>query len=223
MPATVTVSGSDVLSGRISLPLHRRWVAQLRVDAASALAGAVTITCEDGLQLAGAVVQARVAQDACEAWIVGGAGGLATPVAGSFQRAQLRDPLSAVARAAGETLDDSITDAVLGLEIDRWSTSGPASAALDALAAAAAERLRVDVHWRFLENGRLWIGQEAWPATSLPDHADVLADRAAIGAVVIGTATPTLLPGVEIDGVGRALGVEHFLASPSGIRTWVHL
>src|SRR5262249_51065188 len=102
--ALVTCGGADVIRGRIVMPSTGTWVADLAVASAKPLRGVVTIAAAGGLTLKGAVVPDRtgVHLDSCHLRVVGGAGGLSKEVSGSYQRAQLRDPLNAVMSASGE-------------------------------------------------------------------------------------------------------------------------
>ena len=203
MAATVTCAGHDAISARIELPLRGRWIAELRLATSTAPTGAVTITCTEGLELHGTVQRSAVHLDACDVWIVGGAGGLAARVTSAYRSAQLRDPLAAVLDAAGESLDSTSNSDVLGLPLSRWDCAGTALACLDALADEAGRQLGEAVNWRFLASGALWIGRESWPAGTLPEHAQVLDRDTALDRYLVGAETVTILPGTDLTGVGK--------------------
>lgn len=219
MPAAALLAGADVLQARIEMALRGRWTVAARIAAASAPSGRATFECADGLTLSGTIARAQAFAEACDVWLVGGAGGLHQHVTGAWQFAQLRDPLEALARATGETLSSTIGGEVLGLALERWSMAGTASAALDALAAEAAQQLREVVRWRVLDDGTLWLGRESWPSAFLPAHAQLLDVEGSQGAVyLVGSETPTVQPGQDIDGIGRVVAVRHRI-DPDEVRS----
>jgi hypothetical protein len=199
------------------MPTRGTWIADLVIDAAEAVTGSVSIEAADGLTLNGTVLADRtgVHLDSCYLRIVGGAGGLGKNVSGSYQRAQLRDPLGAVLRAAGETQASNISVSILTAPLTRW-TLGPcrAARALDDLARAAGS----DITWRVLEDGSVWMGAETWPELLLGD-GDVISDAVPSARhYELAVDTLRLKPGVTIDGVGKVAAVEHFI-SPDRIRS----
>jgi len=219
--ALVTCGGADVLRGRISLPLCGVWFADLLVDAKKAQSGSVTIKAQGGLELKGTVYgPSGVEIDTAHVRVVGGAGGMWKPVSKAFRQAKLRDPLDAIVRAASETRSSTVAPELLAVSLTEWVIAGHrASAALDDLADAAARALGGAVNWRLLADGSVWMGIESWSAAKLPKDADILKQYPAERRYVIGASTPALLPGVDLDGVGKVRAVDHFI-EPSSIRSW---
>jgi hypothetical protein len=217
--ALLTCGGTDVLRARILLALDGAWTALLDLDTDTAPSGQVTIAAEGGLSLTGTVVSARAGADldVAHVRIVGGAGGLATEVSGAFRSAKLRDALNAIASATGESLDDSIDEDLLDIDL-RFLTLGRYSAgrALGELASIAAAALDAEVRWRITDAGALWIGEEAWTAATLPTGAAVVERFPGEGRYVIACETPALLPGVDLDDVGHVVAVEH-IVEPSSV------
>jgi hypothetical protein len=223
--ALVTLGGAGVERGRIALGLSGAWTAQLVLDTPTPPSGPATIAAAGGLELHGTVVPSRSGArlDSSHVWVVGGAGGLATEVGGAFRSAQLRDPLNAILAASGEKLSSTTTSQVLSVSLPFWTLGvHRAGRALDELAAEAGRVLGKVIRWRVLSDGTIWLGAETWPTAKLPADADVLDTDPSRRQVTIGPATPALLPGVDLDGVGRVLAVEHHL-QPDQVRSlaWI--
>lgn len=218
----VTCGDASVMRGRIVLPSSGNWVADLAIDATKAPTGSVTIAAADGITLKGTVLDDRTAVhlDVCYLRVVGGAGGLWKDVSGAYRRAQLRDPLGAIMTTTGETLSMSVSSSVLGVPLDLWTLGRcRAARALDDLATAATKALGQAIRWRVLDDGSVWIGAEAWTATSM-QAADVIVDVIPDERrVELGVETLTLLPGVNLDEVGNVAAVEHWIR-PDKLRTW---
>lgn len=204
-----------VLRGRISLYVNGGWTAELELAAGAVPAGAVTLRADGGLSIRGTVQPgAAVLRGRVHVIVTGGAGALGTRVEGAFRSAQLRDPLRAIAAATGDTLSSTIDSTLLSRSLAFWTLGAyPAWRALRELANAAG------AHWRFLEDGTLWLGIETWPAAELPRTDAIIERFPREGRVEIAAATPSLLPGVELVGVGRVAGVDHWI-EPDGVRTW---
>jgi hypothetical protein len=205
---------SAVLRGHVSLPLVGAWHATLELDAAEAPSGAVVLAADDGFELHAAVVHGGVQSDRAFVRIVGGAGGLGATVSGAFRSAKLRDPLRVITTASGDTLSSTIASSLLTLSLPYWTLGVyPAWRALSELAAFA------DVSWRYLPDGTLWLGEEAWTAATLPEGDAIASRHPAQRRTVIATSTPSLLPGVDLEGVGQVHAVEHWI-EPYEVRTW---
>lgn len=221
--ALVELDGHPVETGRISMGLSGCWVFQGRVTTPTLPAGAVKLTCEGGLQLAGFVDPANsgVFLDSAEVRVVGGAGGLSRPVSGTYQFAQLRDPLQAILDASGEQLASSVSAALLEVPLRRWqiirSTCG---AALFALAQAAQEAQGQPIRWRVRPDGLLWIGAETWPSQALATGDAVEWSYPSERRTVLAVTTPTLAPGCTVATLGRIGAVEHVI-EPAKVRTWL--
>jgi hypothetical protein len=222
MSSLITCGGVDVLRGRISLGIRGAWWAELVIatDTPAAVGTRVTIDADGGLRIVGTIASAGVYLATAHVRLEAGAGGLAIEVSGSYQLAQLRDPLAEILRASGETQSATIDPAVLAVPLSWWTLGrAPAARCLDELAAAAAVYLRADIGWRVLADGTVWLGAEAWPSAALPDDAVPATPNPTDRRAVIGCSTPSLLPGVDLEGVGRVVGVDHWI-EPNRIRSW---
>jgi len=221
--ALVELAGAPVEQGQISMALRGRWVFEGRVTTQKLPAGSVNIVCDGGLTLSGFVDPGAsgLFLDSARVRVVGGAGGLGRMVSGSFQFAQLRDPLQAILDASGEQLDIAISENLLGLPLRRWTmVESSCAAALEALAAAASSALGQAVRWRILPTGLLWMGAETWPTISLAKGDAIEWANPLERLVIVAVETPTLAPGVTIADVGRIAGVTHYI-EPSKVRTWL--
>jgi hypothetical protein len=195
--------------------------ADLALDLATTPSGAAKIIAKDGLSLACTIVEAGVFLSAAYVRLVGGAGGLAKYVPAAFyKQPQISDLLNAVIQASGETLSGTIESTLTSIKVPFWSQARARGAAvLDTIAAAAAAHLNAAVNWRLLSDGTLWMGAETWPDEALPKGAAVLDVLPAERRYEIGAEVPTLVPGVNLDGVGNVVGVDHWL-TPGAVRTW---
>jgi hypothetical protein len=221
--ALVTCAGADVLSGAIHFPRRGGWLARLVLDTPRLPAGRVTIAAANGLSATGTVIPGGgVFLDSSHVLVAGGAGGLGAMVSpAAYQGASLSDPLNAVLQAGGESLSTSVASSVTGVQLATWTvTATTVSRALDELCGAASDALDELIGWRVLDDGTVWLGAESWPSKKLPAGSDVLEVFPSEGRYVIGCATPALLPGVAIDGVGNVGAVDHWLRS-SEIRSWL--
>lgn len=199
---------------RLHLSQRRAWWGWLDLDTATAPSGQVTIAADGGLSLVGTVKQpSGVFLDSARVRVVGGAGGLETVISpAAFENAQLGDPLRAVLASAGESLSSTVASSVTGVLLTKWTlTSTYAARALDELCAAASAPLGQTIVWRVLGDGTVWLGVETWTAQAMPAGADVLEQYPAEGRYVLGSTSPFLMPGVNLDGVGNIVGVDHWL------------
>lgn len=219
--STITCGDADVIRGRIHLPLRGAWWAELVLDTDKAPTGSVKIEAADGLSLAGTVQRAGVYQDVVHARIVGGAGGLGKPCEPrAFQNAQLSDPLGVVTDASGDTLSGDVSATLKATLLTAWSSAKiTAAQGLDEIVGYASSAGGATINWRYLGDGKLWLGSESWPTAKLATADELLELEPSSGRQVIGVATPSLLPGVDLDGVGHVLGVDHWI-EPTQIRTW---
>lgn len=220
--ALVTCDGKTVLRGRISLVLRGAWRASLLLEGETVPSGSVTTAAQDGLEIVGTVIPELSNIDrrgAVHASIIGGGGKLKAEVSGSFRSAQLRDPLNAAIKVSGDQLSSNMSQAVLSKSLSYW-TQGKHSIAAEyqALARAAGD----GCNWRYEADGKLWIGEETWPAAQLPADATIIDSDPSLGMWTIAVVTPTLLPGVNLEGVGKIDAVDHWIG-PDGVRSvaWV--
>lgn len=175
-----TLNGLPVIRGDLKLPYQGAFTAQLEVDADSAptgtaallllgraFTGAVVADPEDGTQVlsgdAGGLYRCRV---------VGGAGGLAKPIAPQEwpQGAAVSQVLAAILSAGGESQATDIDPTLLARVLPQWSiTQGAVGGALGALVEYLASD-GADVVWRIRGDGLVWIGVPSPQAVSPPDY-----------------------------------------------------
>ena len=218
MSGLVTCFGVELLEAQIVLPINGRWWAKLISNTPTVpLDGAqATIAAEGGLSLTGTVQHAGVRLEAIHAHVVGGAGGLDKPVVGAWRSATARDPLQALASATGEKLSSTIAAAILSTPIAYLTLAGTGGVGLDAICRA----IGPECHWRFLGDGTMWVGNETWPAARLDDDSPIVDTAPAEHRFIIAPATPSLLPGYALGGVGNIVEVIHWV-EPNQVRTWV--
>ncbi len=216
----LTFDSIAALSATIRHQARGPWLAWLKLDGDAAPATHAALADEGGYGLTGTVLRGGInaALLQWEGLVVGGAGGLARPVEGAYRSAQVGDILAAIAAQSGESMSSSSTAALKAVSLPFW-TLGRCSAAqaLDALSGAATEALGAPVTWRTLADGTIWMGSETWPTATLPESAEVVEQFPADPRYVIASAFCQLLPGVDIEGVGRVLAVDTY-AEPASVR-----
>ena len=166
--AYVEANGIACMRAKICVPRTGVWVADLSVDSAKALVGAVTLTLGDGpvFKLHGTVKHGGVAYGTGLVRVQGGAAGLNGTVPGKlFQGSTLQVPLQDTLAAVGETLSPIADAATLGQYLPFWSRfQGGAYRDIQALSAKA------NVPWRVLPDGTVWIGPEMWAAATISKY-----------------------------------------------------
>jgi hypothetical protein len=213
----VTANGVAVLSGTITMPIYGVWSADLVIDQPDGSgfeAGTeVTITAGDGLELAGTVVPDRTGSfvDSVHVYVDGGAAGMGLPATAkgyAQPNAYVRDVLDGIARDAGETLSDEIASSLLTTNLTAWATMQvSASQALVTLLTFVAPT----ANWRIRGDGKLWVGVEEWPATTA--EFDILENNPSERTYDLGVDTFTVVPGIDLDGIGKVNRVEHQLSA----------
>ena len=213
-----------VLSGSIDMPLSGAWTADIVIDQPDGSgfdAGTeVTLKAADGLELKGSVVPERTGSflDSVHVQLIGGKGGMGKVVRprGYVQpSAYVRDVLNGLASDAGETLSTDIDSALLSTNLAAWTVPQLTTAqALNTLI----QFLAPAAHWRFLADGKLWIGDETWPTVA--HEFDVLENDPAQATYTLGIASPSILPGETVEGIGKVSRVVHTLGE-DGVRSQV--
>jgi hypothetical protein len=219
--ALMTCAGADVLRARIHAPRKGAWWSELYLDTSTAPSGSATIAASSGLSIKGTIVQAGVFLDSAHVRVIAGAAGLGKPsTPQAYQNASLSDPLNSLVSDAGETLG-AVDASILNVQLADWSVVGlPVGREIERLCGAASAALGSEVVFRFTNDGKLWLGVETWPSSSLPTSADVMEQFPDEGRYVIGAETPALMPGVKLSNIGaNVLGVDHWITA-SEVRTW---
>lgn len=227
--ALITANGVGVLDGSVfSFPLVGVWVADLVLDqptGAGFEAGKkVSIQAVNGIQLNGIVDPDRTGSylDAIHVRILGGAGGankLVKPRGYAQPSALVRDVLNGLMTDSGETLSSTIGNDVLQANLIAWNTMAlPMSFALSTLINHALP----GANWRILQDGTVWIGKETFD-TANPEFI-LLTNDPKEGTFDLGVDSPSIVPGVTIDGIGKVVKAEHTLEK-EGVRTrvWIEL
>lgn len=223
--AFATANDSLVIRGTIGIPRAGAWHADLRVDAESALSGAITLKIADGLTLVGTAAPGRtgVWLDTASLRMVGGAGGLANKAKPRhYRKTALRSVLGDILATAGERLAPTSSASILDLTFLHWATIGQACGRMIS-ALLGDSRLPADVAWRVLPDGTVWVGVETWPASPLANVVDYqdLDESPSDGWMELGVEAPSLLPGMTLAG-RRVSYVEHLIdGATARTRVWL--
>jgi len=142
---------------------------------------------------------------------------ICTPRGFSQPGAYVKDVLNALMSDSGESLSSTISQALLNTNLVAWSImQKPVSQALEALLGVVAPTMS----WRMLSDGTLWIGDETWPTTTTEY---IILDRNPTEHVYdFGVDSPSIVPGVTIQDIGRINAVTHYVES-NRIRSHVWL
>lgn len=216
---TLTVAGSAVVRGRVTVPRVGPWHAEVRLDADVPPSGAVALSWGDGAATwRGFIVPGRAGAyttgGPSQVRVVGGAGGLSREVDGaSYRSTTPRVVLGQILSAVGERLSGASPAATLDRSLARWSrAAGPAGAQVDRLART------LGVPWRVLPDGSVYFGPEVAGALDLGAQGSVTRRLPADALVQVATDTPwTLTVGLTLDGV-RVEQIVHHLG-PDRIRS----
>lgn len=222
--ALVTANNVAVIAGSIMMPLFGVWTADLVIDQPDGTGfepgTQVTVMAGDGLSLVGTVVPDRTGSylDAVHVRLLGGAGGMAsaaTPKGYAQPGAYVRDVLNQLASDAGETLSSEIAQVLSNQNLVAWTTmQSNVSSALDSLL----EIVAPNANWRITADGKLWVGDETWPLTQA--QYQIITNDPKERTFDLGVDTFTVVPGIDLDGVGGVNRVEHTVTD-GGIRSHV--
>ena len=196
---TYTLGGAVVQRARVQVPAWGLWWAEVEVQSAAALTGAVVLEL-GAVTWRGTVTSGGAADGRASYRIVGGAGGWGREVGAqsyaSDAGVKLASVVSAVAAEAGETIAD-VPTARVGPHYVR--TRGPASRVLSSLAPRA---------WYVDRDGVTRLGQR--PSVPYAGAGVVTDRRPSVSALDVDTDDLTpLAPGVRVEGHGPASDVEH--------------
>jgi hypothetical protein len=207
-----TANGKNLTHARITAARLGNWSAQVTVDDATKLVGAVTLEI-DGQTFKGFAdpVLSGVFAGNSQARIYGGKGGLSKKLKPkSYVAPSLKQVLTDILRECGETLSTTADSGVLGKRFSKYHREeDTALRAIDALADVA------DADWRVLYDGTVWIGNDTYPEQKTKHQ--VVNEAWGQGVITIDPEKPELRPGVTFLGL-KIEEVEHTL-TPHGIRT----
>lgn len=207
--ASITANGVGLIDGTIDMPNNAVWTADLTLNTASGFVSGdkVTIATADGWSIQGTVATERSGSlvDTIYCRILGGSGGMGKQVSpAQRQQGSVRDVLELLITAAGETLSDTIDPAFLSTQLPQWTIKQDSvTSNLNQLI----QTVSPSMHWRFLADGTLWIGNETWDKVS--GDYQVLNGTPANIDFLFGVELPFILPGQQIDGYKIARVVHH--------------
>jgi hypothetical protein len=225
----VTANGFAVIGGTILMPLVGVWTADLTIDVIDgsgfAAGTAVTLACADGGFSLSCTVDAERTGDflnTIHVRLVGGADGMGkTTQARAYAQpnAFARDVLNGLCADTGESLSTTADATLLSTNLVAWmATPRPAADVIKVLLDIVAPTYS----WRFLADGTLWVGTEAWPASSA--QFELITQDPVCGWFDLGVDTPAIMPGDSLSGVGNVSRVLHTIDGTSiRSRVWVDL
>ena len=224
--ALLNCAGAEVLTAEIRMPRVGVATADLVVNSETDLAGALTISTEDGaFSLKGTASRhGQFVKRQSLRWTAGadGLGKVIPPK--QFLGYTLRTVLTNTLGACGETLSPASDSALLSSFLTSWTRlARPAKTALIELLEAKGASA-----WRVLPDGSVWVAKsEPWPAAPAKPF-QVLDWNRSEGWALLGVEQPFMLPGTTIpmdDGSGnitiqRLSYVVHYV-EPKSVRTKV--
>lgn len=204
-----TAGGADILNALIQEQRLGPWVAELDVDSDAALSGAITIDV-DGVTWQGTVVRGELVQGHAHAQVMAGAGGLSQVLDAKFYLgASMRVILDDLMRASGETLASDVDSAILSYTPNRWARlRGTGTQSLRVVAEA------LGVAWRVRRDGKVWLGQESWPAVDI--ECDEIRRAGSHASITVAPVLAALAPGLTYE--GRRLSSVTTYVSAEGVR-----
>lgn len=184
---TASVASKTALSLELRRPRLGVWHLDCELDADEAISGP-TVADVDGSQWNGTVIDSHVHAGRCQAWIVGGAGGMQVKLEPKqYVAAKLGDVIQDILTAGKEVLSSTVSGAILSRSVPQWERlQGPVSHALVRLLDAQG------LVWRTLQDGTVWVGEDAWAEIS-PDASTLNEDWS--------TGIITIAPDVDFKGV----------------------
>lgn len=214
-----TANGIGVVIADIRMPRVGVWHADLVLDTMDAGPfgeGAKVVLVAGGETFRGTVRRSGVFKGALHLRMVGGAGGLTTPLsAKSYRGVPLRIPLQDILTAAKETLAPTADAASLATVLQKWACVAQAAGeAVAALLPAAGDGLA----WRILKDGTFWLGREAWKPRAV--EPQMLHEEPALGRVEV-DAQPSIVPGDSVGGAHVSYVEHHFGARRLRTKLWL--
>ena len=186
-----TANGFTLLEATVTLPRTGVWHADLVVDTGtvSNVTGAVSLSLVDGqLVLAGTSYRPPLLwRGVTHVRIAAGKAGMGTLLSPQgYTHAPAKVIVTDILSGAGESL--SSTSVSLSQRTTWARLEETAGTALQAIAD------ELDLTWRSLPDGTVWVGTETWPASPLTDF-QVLEAAPEDSRLQIVASGPTLLPG----------------------------
>jgi hypothetical protein len=187
-------NGLTVSDGEIVLPRAGAWHADLNIDTADVISGKVEIRVGTAGILKGTISRAAVYRGHLRARIVAGGDGLrkdATPR--HFTTPTIGIVLRDLAKGVGETVSATASAAVMGVQLEHWTTIAMPAGEMLAL---LLERAPAGTAWRLGPDGAIWVGPETWPDSGIAPVEVAATPEDAV--VELALDTPWVLPGTMV-------------------------
>jgi len=201
---TNTINGDDILKARIYEPRFGVWHADIESDTFEDMpkGTAVTLELEDGLQtFVGTVFRGGLEQGRWIGRVVGGAGGLRTPVAAKYYLdVSLGEVLQDLATASSETISTSSDVAITQHQRARWWRSQGKVAEAITMLIETLNRSEGDPGyiWRVQRDGTIFLGVDTFATLELQNEE--LGRKPSLDEVVIAPLLgASLRPGVTFN------------------------
>jgi len=198
---TASLNGLPLVKASIQEPLLGVWFADVEVDSADDISGAITMVV-DGVAFSASVYNPQGTQRGgieSGRWlarIVGGAAGMQTVLAAkNYAGVNIRAIVDDILRDAGEALDATNSlSAVLTTPVSRWHRmSASAGTALRLLLDSIGSTFRMQ------RDGTIYVGAQSFAEV---DETGIVVESTdpAIGLALAALNSPTILPGVTFTG-----------------------
>jgi hypothetical protein len=163
--------GFSVTAATIRMSRAGAWTADVTAEAEQVPTGAVELRLGGGRVLKGTVSRGAVFGGMLRVRLVAGANGLRKVLEPRhFTTPSVRVVLSEILRQTGEILSPAADASFLGTVLEHWTIwRGPAGDAIERLF----DRLPATARWRILDDGTLWVGAEAWPASGITGFTEI--------------------------------------------------
>lgn len=184
-------NGVSVVRGELVFPRIGVWHADLELEDDAVRAGAVKLEWWDQQLIChGTVRYGGVEEGTSRVHLIGGAGGLPTPVKPkAYRNATRRLVVGELLGLAGEKLSSLADSSWLNAQLPFWTVmESNVGAALTLLV-----ELQGGISWRVLADGTFWFGAEPWGKVSL-DYEELSRDPRGYQMEVYAT-RPALMPG----------------------------
>lgn len=208
--------GFTVTAATIRMSRAGAATADVTAEASSVPSGPVEFRLGAGRVLKMTVSRGAVFGGMLRVQLVAGANGLRTVLEPRhFTTPSVRVVLSEILRQAGETLSPSADASLLGTVLEHWTIRRmQAAAAIGYLF----DRLPANTTWRILDDGTLWLGAEAWPASGITGFTEI-ARQPEDDVITYALETPYLQPGTTLD--GHKVDACQIIATATSIRATV--
>ena len=170
--AYLEVNGFPCVRGQVVMPLSGAWVADVVAETegrqGSFPAPGASVTLTIGQQnLAGTVRRGNSPFGTTWARVIAGAAGLPSDLpAKSYSNPTVKQVLSDILKACGETLSQTSDQSLLNTSMPFWMRlAQPGWQCLANLIASA----NPAGTWRVLPDGTVWVGTDSWPQTGMGD------------------------------------------------------